>query len=132
MNYFLAKTEPSTYSIEDFEREGVTLWDGVHNYEAINYIKTMRPGDEVFIYHSMKDKKIVGIASVVDLPFENKLDPRFSWAVKLQFNRRVLGPTLAQFKSVPEFSDFKLVAHSRLSVMPVPDRVADWVLGITG
>jgi predicted RNA-binding protein with PUA-like domain len=52
MKYFLAKTEPATFSIADFEAEGETLWDGVHSYEAMNNIKLMTSGDKVFIYHS--------------------------------------------------------------------------------
>ena len=127
MNYFLAKTEPSTYSIDNLEKEKLTLWDGVHNYEAINYIKTMKPGDMVYIYHSMKDKKIVGLACVDGEPFENKADKRFSWAVTLRFISKFDGPTLSQFKQNPDFAKFKLVTHSRLSVMSMPAEVATWV-----
>jgi predicted RNA-binding protein with PUA-like domain len=71
MNYFLAKTEPSTYSITNLESDGETIWDGVHNYQAINVIKSMVVGDHVYIYHSMTDKKIVGLAEVVGAPFQN-------------------------------------------------------------
>lgn len=131
MNYFLAKTEPTTYSIEDLKSEGKTIWDGVHNYEAINYIKTMRPGDMVYIYHSMKDKKIVGLAKVSGEPFENKADPRFSWAVELSFVKEFDGPSLSQFKQNGTFSDFKLVTHSRLSVMLVPTSVVSWIENFT-
>lgn len=127
MNYFLAKTEPSTYSIDDFEKEKLTLWDGVHNYEAINYIKTMKAGDLVYIYHSIKDKKIVGLAQVDDEPFENKADARFSWAVTLKFVKKFDGPTLAEFKQNPDFAKFKLVTHSRLSLMSMPAEIATWV-----
>lgn len=120
MNYFLAKTEPSTYSIDDLVREGETLWDGVHNFQAINVIKDMRIGDRVFIYHSMTGKKIVGEAEVSSEPFENTADSRKSWAIRLKFLRKFDGPTLADFKAEPACKDFKLVTHSRLSVMPVP------------
>jgi predicted RNA-binding protein with PUA-like domain len=127
MNYYLAKTEPSTYSISDFEKEKTTIWDGVHNYEAINVIKTMNPGDRVYIYHSMTDKKIVGLAEVIEPPFENTDDPRFSWAVKLKFIKRLNGPSLADIKQDPGLSSFKLVSHSRLSVMPVPTIAVDMI-----
>jgi predicted RNA-binding protein with PUA-like domain len=125
--YFLAKTEPSTYSIDDLEKEIETVWDGVHNYEAINYIKLMSEGDFVYIYHSMKDKKIVGLAEVAGKPFENKDDPRHSWAVRMRFVSKLDGPTLAEFKADKTLPTFKLVTHSRLSVMEVPDQVVSWI-----
>lgn len=128
MNYFLAKTEPSTYSIDDFEKEGTTLWDGVHNHQAITVIKTMHIGDRVFIYHSMSDKKIVGEAEVIGEPFLNSSDERFSWAVEMRFLRRINGPSLQDFKAEPMFANFQLVRQSRLSTMVVPQEVAEWIL----
>jgi predicted RNA-binding protein with PUA-like domain len=124
---YLAKTEPGTYSIDDLEREGETLWDGVHNYEAINYIKAMKPGDRVYIYHSMTDKRIVGIAEVTAMPFLNTDDPRHSWAVRLKFLAKVIGPLLKDFKEDKTLPAFKLVSHSRLSVMEVPNAIVDWI-----
>jgi len=128
MAYFLAKTDPDTYSLEDFKRDKQTIWDGVHNHQAIAVIKTMQPGDQVFIYLSMSDKAIVGLAEVVAAPFENKKDPRFSWAVELKLTHTMSPVTLASIKAESEFSDFLLVRHSRLSVMPVPDDIASWIL----
>ncbi len=128
MNYFLAKSEPSTYSIDDLERDGETTWDGVHNYQAIAYIKTMKPGDLVYIYHSQTDKAIVGLAEVTSEPYENTADPRPSWVVKLKFVKKFVKTlTLAQVKGEPLAADFLLVRHSRLSVMPVPAPVANWI-----
>ncbi len=125
MNYFLAKTDPDTYSLNDFEKEGVTIWDGVHSNAAILFIKQMRPGDRVFIYESLTTKSIVGRAEVVGEPFENTADPRRSWAVKMKFLNRFARPlSLASIKADPDFKDFKLVRESRLSVMPVPGPVA--------
>ena len=68
MAYFLAKTDPESYSIDDLERDGTTEWDGVRNPTAINAIKQMRPGDKVFIYHSQGETAIVGLAEVVSEP----------------------------------------------------------------
>jgi predicted RNA-binding protein with PUA-like domain len=127
MQYFLAKTEPSTYSIEQFATDKTTLWDGVHNYAAIGFIKQMHPGDRVFIYHSLKGLKIVGEAEVASEPFLNTADPRFSWAVTLKYIRSFDGPSLSEFKQKPEFATFDLVRQSRLSTMIVPDRVAKWI-----
>lgn len=133
MNYFLAKADPDDYSIQDLETEGETLWDGVHNHQAINVIKTMRPKDQVYIYHSMSQKAIVGIAAVSSEPFENKDDPRVSWVVRMKFVRMLKRPvSLADIKSAPELADFILVRHSRLSVMAVPEHVHSWIAKHSG
>lgn len=132
MTYYLAKTEPSTYSIDDLEKDRKTLWDGVHNHQAIAYIKQMKPGDRVFIYHSVNEKQIVGEAEVISLPFENKADPRFSWAVELKFVKKCHGPTLADCKANPLCKEFKLVTNSRLSTMPVPEDIATWISAYNG
>ncbi len=127
MNFFLAKTDPDSYSIGDFEKDGTTLWDGVHSYAAINFIKQMKPGDQVYIYESQGPKAIVGLSEVVDSPFENKADPRFSWAVKLKFVRRVPTLTLDDMKSEPNLKDFALIKQGRLSTMAVPNNIAQWI-----
>lgn len=127
MNYFLAKTDPDTYSIDQFEKDKKTIWDGVHNYQAINAIKKMKVGDLVYIYHSQSDKAIVGIAKVIGEPFENKNDNRFSWAVELELVKRTNPVTLAMIKSEPSTKDFLLVKNPRLSTMDVPESVADFI-----
>ena len=68
MAYFLAKTDPETYSIDDLESDGTTEWDGVRNPTAVNAIKTMKPGDRVIIYHSQGQAAVVGLAEVVSDP----------------------------------------------------------------
>jgi predicted RNA-binding protein with PUA-like domain len=128
VNYYLVKTEPSTYSISDFEKEKTTIWDGVHNHQAISFIKQMKPGDTVFVYHSMSDKKVVGLARVSGEPYHNTDDQRFSWAVMMDFVGTIDGPTLAECKANSSLATFLLTTHSRLSVMPVPDTVAAWLL----
>ena len=87
----------------------------------------MKPGDRVFIYHSLKGLSIVGEAEVLDVPFHNTEDPRFSWAVKLGFIRKFNGSSLADFKAKPEFATFDLVRQSRLSTMSVPSNVVAWI-----
>lgn len=129
MNYWLVKADPDTdYSIDDLEKDGSTLWDGVHNHQAISYIKQWCVGDKVYIYHSQKEKQIVGLASVISEPAENKADPRKSWAARIKFEKRYANAvTLADIKSEPSFHDFLLVRNSRLSVMPVPHKVQVWL-----
>lgn len=120
MNYFLAKTDPDTYSLQDFIKEGETLWDGVHNNAAMLFIQKMKPGDFVYIYESLSTKAIVGLATVTGEPFLNTADPRRSWAVTMKFVSAYKTPvTLTQLKTDPRFNDFALIRQSRLSVMPV-------------
>lgn len=129
-NIFLAKTEPNTFSIDDFEKEKITLWDGVHNYQAINVIKTWQVGDYVLIYHSVKEKCLVGLAQVIEEPYHNLADTRFSWAARLKFiykfqpSERI---NLATIKQTNLFQNFLLVTNSRLSVMPCPDNFVTWL-----
>ncbi len=133
MNYFLAKTDPDTYSIEDFEKEVNTLWDGVHNNAAILFIKKMRPGDMVFIYESMSTKAIVGLAEVTSEPYENKDDPRRSWVVTMKFLRKYKKPlSLSDIKSREDLQEFALVKQSRLSTMSVPDDIAEKLNALLG
>lgn len=133
MNYFLAKTDPITYSIDDFEKEGETLWDGVHNNAALLAIRAMRPGDHVFIYESMSTKAIVGLAEVTSEPHENKADPRRSWVVTMQFKNKYQTPLhLSDIKSMPSLKDFALVRQSRLSTMPVPKDIAEQLIKLLG
>ncbi len=121
MNYWLVKADPDEdYSIDDLARDGSTIWDGVHNNAAILHIQKMKVGDQVYIYHSQKEKSIVGLAEVAGEPFENKADPRRSWAVKLKFVKKYDKPLhLTAIKQNTELHDFSLVKIGRLSVMPV-------------
>jgi len=124
MNYFLAKSDPDTYSFADLQKDGETLWDGVHNNAAMLFIQKMTPGDLVYIYESMTTKAIVGLAEVSSEPFLNTADPRRSWAARFKFVKKYDKPvTLAEIKATPSLANFKLVRESRLSVMPVtPDQ----------
>jgi predicted RNA-binding protein with PUA-like domain len=127
LNYFLAKTEPDTYSIEDLEREGRTLWDGVTNPQAVRAIRDMRPGDRVFLYHSGCVSAIVGLAAVRSAPRDDPRNPK-SAVVELEF-LKVLDPptTLAEVKQSKLFDDWALVRQGRLSTMPVPQVFVEWV-----
>lgn len=127
-NYFLAKSDPEDYSIENLERDGITIWDGVHNFQAINTIKEMKPGDLVYYYQSQTDKAVVGLMEVVSEPFENKKDPRHSWVIEVKFVKKFQKPvTLADFKKEGRFNDFLLIRNGRLSVMKVPTEVSKWI-----
>jgi predicted RNA-binding protein with PUA-like domain len=125
--YFLAKTDPETYSIDQLEREGRTVWDGVRNAQAVRAIREMKPGDTIFIYHSGGESAILGLAKVVS---EARPDPKTakSWVVDVEYAGRLDPPTtLAEVKNSDEFNDWSLVRQSRLSTMPAPQKFVDWM-----
>ncbi len=127
MAYFLAKTDPETYSIDDLERDGTTTWDGVRNAAALQAIRAMRPGDEVLIYHSQGEAAIVGLARVISEPRPDPKDSK-SWVVDVAFVRRLRQPvTLREIKESHLFDDWSLVRRGRLSTMVVPDNVIEWL-----
>ena len=96
MKYYLAKTEPSVYSIDDLERDGSTTWDGVTNPQAVKAILAMRPGDRVYIYHSGGVSAVVGIAKVKGAGREDPKNPK-SAVADLEYEGRVDPPvTLAE------------------------------------
>jgi len=109
-NYWLVKTEPSTYSFEDLKREGVATWDGVKNPVAMKHLRAMQAGDEVFVYHTGNEKAVIGTATVMAAGDPPKLK------AKARLARAV---TLSEVKQDKTFADSPLVRIGRLSVMPV-------------
>lgn len=127
MNYFLAKTDPETYSIDHLEREGRTAWDGVTNAQAVRVIRAMRPGDKVFIYHSGGLSSVVGMAVVCSDPRDDPKNPKSAIA-DLEFAGRLDPPmTLAEIKQSKKFDDWALVRQGRLSTMAAPEKFAAWM-----
>ena len=127
MAYFLAKSEPGVYSIDDLERDGRTVWDGVTNPQAVHAIKEMKTGDTVFIYHSGGVSAVVGVARVVGPGRTDPKNPK-SAVADLEYVGRVNPPvTLAEVKASGEFDDWALVRQSRLSTMTVPDAFVKWM-----
>jgi len=127
MAYFLAKTDPGTYSIDDLERDGTTTWDGVRNAAALQAIRDMSPSDEVLIYHSQGEAAIVGLARVISEPRPDPKDSK-SWLVDVAFVRRLEQPvTLREIKESHLFDDWSLVRQGRLSTMGAPDNVIAWL-----
>jgi predicted RNA-binding protein with PUA-like domain len=127
MNYFLAKTDPETYSIDQLEREKKTAWDGVRNPQAVRAIREMRPGDRVFIYHSGGVSGVVGLAVVRSAPRDDPKNPK-SAVVDLEFAGRLEPPTtLAEIKQSRMFDDWALVRQGRLSTMAAPEKFVEWM-----
>jgi len=127
MAYFLAKTDPDTYSIDDLKRDGTTEWDGVRNPAAVNAIKTMKPGDRVLIYHSQGQTCIVGLAEVVSEPRPDKKDPK-SWVADFKYLKHAKKQvTLREIKESHKFDDWALVRMGRLSTMSAPAAFWTWL-----
>lgn len=119
MAYWLLKTEPSTYSWEDLVADKKTAWDGVRNFQARNYLKKMKANDVAFIYHSVKERQIVGIAKIISGPY---VDPKAKdWVVvDIAPCRPMLKPvTLLSIKMRKTLAHIPLLKQSRLSVMPI-------------
>jgi predicted RNA-binding protein with PUA-like domain len=119
MNYWMVKTEPGSYSWEDFVKKGEDVWDGVRNFQARNFLKEMQVGDPVLFYHSGKDKAVVGIAEVSQEAFPDPRDP--AWvAVSLKVKQALANPvSLEAIKSEDRLSSMLMLRQSRLSVMSV-------------
>ena len=123
MHYWLMKSEPDVWSIDQQKKAGErgAPWDGVRNYQAAKNLKTMKKGDQCFFYHSNIGKEIVGIVEVVKESYLDKTDKsgRFV-AVTVKFRCCLAMPvTLEAIKKVKELSHLALIKQSRLSVMSI-------------
>ena len=124
MAYWLVKTEPSTYSWEQFKKDGTTVWDGVRNYAARNHLRAMKKNDEVLFYYSMEQHEVVGIATVSKEAFQDPTTDEEAWvAVELKAGKKLKKPvSLQTIKATPSLKNMALVRISRLSVSPVSDK----------
>ena len=123
MKYWLLKSEPNIWSIDQQQKAGSsgTSWDGVRNYQAKNNLKKMKKGDLCFFYHSNIGKEIVGIVEVIKTAFTDPTDKtnRFV-AIKVKFKKKFNNPvTLENIKKNASLKGLALIKQSRLSVMPI-------------
>lgn len=132
MGLWLFKSEPSEYSYADLEREGETEWDGVTNPLALRYLSEVRRGDQIYLYHTGREKAVVGILEAVT---SAQADPQAAsgrgWKVRVRPWRRLEQPVpLSWIKADPACAEWELVRLGRLSVMPVPlpiwEKIARW------
>jgi predicted RNA-binding protein with PUA-like domain len=131
--YFLAKSEPSSYSIDDLVEDQITWWDGVHNYQAINVIKSWNVGDKVFFYRSQKEPAVVGLMEVISNPIFDTQDLRkISWKAQCKIVEVFEEPVkLKEIKETGKFDSFILLRNSRLSVMACTEQFTNYILDIT-
>ncbi|MBV8631906.1 MAG: EVE domain-containing protein [Silvibacterium sp.] len=126
MASYLLKTEPGVYSFADLEREGETVWDGVTNPVAVKFLRGMKPGDELVIYHTGDEKTAVGTAKVLSVDDANPTVP----VVRIKAGKPVKHThTLAEIKANKLFADSPLVRQGRLSVVPLTEAQHKWLIG---
>ena len=133
MNYWLAKQEPSGprgYNILQLQKDKKTMWDGVHNNLALKHIRNMKKGDLVFFYHTGDERQVVGIMSVISDPYSNPEEENKRFVVvDVKFKKLLKTPvTLDSIKKQKKFKDWELLRISRLSVMPVPKIIWDYII----
>lgn len=121
MNYWLAKTEPDTFSWDDLEKEGKSMWDGVRNFQARNNLRSMKKGDSVFFYHSGKNPGIIGIAEVIKEHYPDPTAKEGDWSVVEVKPLRKLDRfvSLQEIKQTQGLENMYLIRNPRLSVQPV-------------
>lgn len=130
MNYWLIKSEPTTYSIDDLQKEKQTFWSGVRNYAARNNLRAMQMGDICIFYHSVKNPAIVGLAKVVRESYQDPTTDDTAWSVvDVEFLQKFKQPiTLGEVKQHPELANMELLRLSRLSVQKVSKQEFDYIL----
>ena len=123
MQYWLLKSEPDVWSIDQQKKSGSkgADWDGVRNYQAANNLKKMKKGDLCFFYHSNIGKEIVGIVEVIKTAFIDPTDKEKRFvAVKVKYKNKLKAPvSLENIKKNKDLKDIALIKQSRLSVMPI-------------
>ena len=123
---YLLKTEPSTYSFADLQKEKTTIWDGVSNPVALKYLRGMKSGERLVIYHTGDEKTAVGTASVVSVDASDARNPQ----VKIKVGAAVAKPkTLTDVKASDVFSESPLVRQGRLSVVPLNESQYKFLTG---
>lgn len=123
VKHWLIKSEPFKYSWEQFEKDTLTFWDGVRNYQARNNLRDMQPGDWCFFYHSNEGKEIVGIAEVVKSAYQDPTTDIAQWVVVDLKPLKKLKKTvsLSQIKSELRLADMGLLKQPRLSVIALSE-----------
>lgn len=140
MATWLLKTEPDDYSFGDLHRDGSTVWDGVRNPQARQFMREVAPGDSAFIYHTGGEKAIVGLARVTSAAYADPKEPGDTADGRIKAPVFDIEPVawaarpveLARVKGDDRFAEFGLVRQSRLGVMPVPAALAKVLRGWAG
>jgi predicted RNA-binding protein with PUA-like domain len=122
---YLLKTEPGSYSIDDLERDGETVWDGVTAPAAVKFLAGMKRGEMVVIYHTGTERRSVGLAKVTSVDAGDPKNP----VIRLKYAKRTKTPhTLAEIKAARPFAGSPLVNQGRLSVVPLTEAQYAWLV----
>ncbi len=121
---YLLKSEPGKYSFQDLQREGETVWDGISNNQALMYLREMKKGEKLVIYHSNEGKVAVGTAKVVSVDAADPKNPQVRIAAGKLLK---VEKTLAEIRQAPVFHDSILFRQFRLSVVPLTPEQYDWL-----
>lgn len=122
---FLLKTEPDKYSFEDLERDGETTWDGISNNQALLYLRGMKKGEKLVIYHSNVGKAAVGTAKVVSVDASDVKNPKVRVKPGKKFK---VAKELAEIRAAGVFKDSILFRQFRLSVVPITEEQYEWLV----
>lgn len=128
MAYWLFKQEPSTYNYQQLEKDGKTAWDGVANNLALKHLRSVKKGDRALFYHTGDERQAVGIMEIISEPYPDPKDRSLAIVGVKPAGRLAKPVTLEQVKADPAFAGWELVRISRLSVMPVPEKLWDRIL----
>ncbi|MEO9362829.1 MAG: EVE domain-containing protein [Nitrososphaera sp.] len=131
-SYWLFKQEPSTYNYSQLEKDGRTAWDGVANNLALKHLRSVKKGDKAIFYHTGDEKQAVGIMEVVSDPYPDPKDKSLVIVDVRPAGRLKKPVTLEQIKADSAFAQWELVRISRLSVMPVPEKLWERLIKMSG
>ncbi|AIC17056.1 putative protein of unknown function DUF55 [Nitrososphaera viennensis EN76] len=133
-SYWLFKQEPSTYNYSQLEKDGKTVWDGVANNLALKHLRSVKKGDKAIFYHTGDERQAVGIMEVISDPYPDPKEKDESLVVvDVRPAGRLKKPvTLDQIKADSAFAQWELVRISRLSVMPVPEKLWERIMKMSG
>ena len=136
VNYWLAKQEPNGprgYNFSKLEKEKKTVWDGVHNNLALKHIRNMKKNDLIFFYHTGDERQVVGIMTIISNPYPNPEEDNDRFVVvDVKFKKLLKNPvSLEDMKKQKQFKNWELLRISRLSVMPVPKAIWDYIISMS-
>ena len=125
MAYWLLKTEPDCYSWDDLTRDKKTVWDGITNALALKHLRTAKKGDLALIYHTGDERTAIGVAEITSNSYPDpKGDDDRLAVVDLKPKRKLAhGVTISDIKADPAFTGWDFIRNSRLSVVPVPEKM---------
>lgn len=125
MAYWLLKTEPDSYSWDDLTRDKKTVWDGITNALALKNLRTAKKGDLALIYHTGDERTAIGVAEITSNPYPNpkEEDERMAVVDLKPKHKLARGVTISEIKADPAFAGWDFIRNSRLSVVPVPEKM---------